>query len=148
MNPDDKLLVDLLWESGLSGKAHLSQKGDSRHVRLWVRDEFKCAYCDEPLLTDLIRFFSAQLDHLLPKSKYPHLEDIEGNWVLACFPCNQLKRAFDPWKEFNGPETKPERGDVLVNRGVLIEVCRKYLQARRKGWNDMRQRVITITTNG
>ena len=148
MKPNDELLVGKVWESGLSGKAHLNQKGDLRHARLWVRDEFKCVYCDEPLLGDFIRFFSSQLDHLLPQATYPHLKEIEENWVLACFPCNQLKRAFDPWKELKGPETRPELSELISKRGLLIEECRRYLQPRRKKWNDMHQRVIAVTNGG
>lgn len=127
MKPDEELFVSKLWESGLSGKAHLDQKGDLRHARLWVRDEFKCAYCDEPLLFDFIRFFSSQLDHLLPQAKYPHLKDVEENWVLACFPCNQLKRAFDPWKELKGLETIPDRSELLANRVLLIAIRNKMM---------------------
>lgn len=50
---------------------NMLQCGDTKWVRIRIRDEFKCVYCKEELLKDVIRMNSAQIDHLLQKSRYP-----------------------------------------------------------------------------
>jgi hypothetical protein len=64
------------------------------------------------------------MDHLLPKSKYPEYRDVDANWVLACYCCNQLKRDFEPLHKLGEKaraEIKPENMDAY--RGELVEAC-------------------------
>jgi len=103
--------------------------------------------CGEPLLSDLIRFYSAQLDHLLPKAKYPHLKDSPKNWVLSCYPCNQIKRAFDPWEKLMGKEKSPKEINIDQNRKALTKECREYINAQKKEWKVTLEKVIAITVN-
>ena len=138
-------LVTQLWEAGLAGKPHRHEKGDRRHIRMWISHQFECGYCGENLLTDVVRMFSAQLDHLVPRAKYRELEYVEENWVLACSLCNQLKHGFDPWKELNGDATAPTIRDIENNRDTLVHVSKKYLRKLRDEWSAMRLRVLDIT---
>ncbi|KPK48103.1 MAG: hypothetical protein AMS22_15850 [Thiotrichales bacterium SG8_50] len=70
--------------------------------------------------------FSAQVDHLLPKSRYPEYADTEANYVLSCYCCNQIKRDFDPLN------ARPELKEAALDkcRDALIEVCRQYIGER------------------
>lgn len=147
MNPDKEYLADQLWKCYLSGKPHLKQTGDRRHIELWIRHKYRCEYCGEPLLSDLIRFYSAQLDHLLPKAKYPDetIKDNPDNWVLSCYTCNQIKRAFDPWEKLMGRGKSSEQIDINANREALLQECRKYIDEKKEKWNATREKVIAIT---
>lgn len=150
MNFDKESLADQLWKSYLSGKPHLKQTGDRRHIDLWIRYKYRCGYCGAPLLSDIIKFYSSQLDHLLPKAdyKYPHLKDIPENWVLSCFCCNQIKRTFDPWEKLMGKIKPPEPSDIIANREALLQECRKYINEKKEIWIATLEKVITITGDG
>jgi hypothetical protein len=139
----EKLINELL-EAGLSGKPGV--KGDPRHVKMWLRDECKCVYCGENILCDLVRLTSAQLDHILPKSKYPDYKEEESNWVLACFCCNQIKRNYDPWTEL--PEEIKSMGlsveSLMNNRNLLIEKCREHLKPHLEKRKNIRNNINKI----
>ena len=149
---DPEGLVAQLLKAGLSGKVGLVGKswnlGKSEHVRMWVRHEYKCGYCGENLLTDVPRMMSSQLDHLLPKWKYPDLYNVEDNWVLACFCCNQIKRHFDPWKSLTSSIDVPTRENIAFFRQVLIEISRIRLKPFREQQQEMHERVISILSKG
>jgi hypothetical protein len=68
-----KRLVEKLHEAGLSGK--YGEKGKLSDVEVWVRDGFRCVYCQANLLEDRIRMATAQLDHILPKKSYGSYEE-------------------------------------------------------------------------
>lgn len=130
--------------------------GCSAHVEIWVRHRFKCAYCGEDLLKDIVRLQSAQLDHLLPKTEYPAFKDEPNNLVLACFACNQWKRTFDPLgyepvlkqKVMAGKAT-PD--DLAIHRESLIRICwERRLKERfeeRKRDLDRWNSIILASTN-
>jgi hypothetical protein len=145
-------LVAQLLRAGLAGKLGLAGKqwklGKPEHVRMWVRHEYKCGYCDENLLTDVLRMISSQLDHLLPKKWYEGLQNEEDNWVLACFCCNQLKRDFDPWKLLMRSADLPTRENIAGYRHELIEISRNYLKPLRGQQQAMYARVINILLQG
>jgi len=141
-------LIKQLAEAGLAGKPN--QHGLPAHVRMWVRHNFRCAYCGCDLLNDLNSFYSAQLDHLLPVAQYEELKDIEDNWILSCFVCNHIKHSFDPVQYSNIPHSVAVTADILKeNKETLIDICRKHLDSRRKEREDLRKRIkgmISTTT--
>jgi len=145
-------LVAQLLRAGLAGKLGLAgqpwRRGDPLHVGMWVRHECKCGYCGENLLTDVPRMMSSQLDHLLPKRKYPDLDKVEDNWVLACFCCNQIKRDFDPWKSLTTSIDLPTRENIAFFRQVLIEISRDHLKPFRDQQQELYERVISILSKG
>ena len=55
-----------------------------------------CPYCNRHYITTINlpkRAYRADIDHFLPKSKYPIFAMSLGNWVPSCMPCNRsLKR--------------------------------------------------------
>ena len=61
----------------------------------YVESEGRCIYCGTELLENLLSYFSADIDHLLPKSTYPEQKNNIHNWVLSCHTCNLLKGKID-----------------------------------------------------
>ena len=122
---DENLIAELV-KTGLSGKP--GKPGNPKDVGIWVRDEFKYVYCGEYLLKDRIRMISAQIDHVLPKSKYKEFTDLPDNRVLSCFCCNQIKRKFDPLAETPDIKSKLSTGTFKEYRQRLIKVCWNYIK--------------------
>lgn len=145
---NDKLMEDLR-KAGLSGK--IGKTGSPIHIRIWIRDEFKCAYCGEELLKDIIRVQSAQLDHLLPKHKYPAYKDKEENWVLACYACNQWKRTFDPLDHLSAFDRAASLHNLSIYRDELIkitwEICLKKKYEERNKDLDLWNSIISSSNN-
>jgi hypothetical protein len=125
MNPIDEL-VEGLTRAGLSGK--WGEPSNPRWVRIWARDQWRCGYCGEDLLKDVIRMHSAQIDHLLPASPYPEYRDTDKNFVLSCYCCNQIKRDFDPL----GDHEEMKESPLEQNRDRLIDISRKHIETRLK----------------
>jgi len=128
---DKKNMVDQLSQEARLTSKYGDKPGDPRWIKIWVRDRFCCVYCGENLLLDVIHMTSAQLDHIVPKSRYKDYTNEDSNLVLSCYCCNQIKRAFDPLKEL--PEQvkmnlSPETFDKY--RDELLSVCRNYIIPR------------------
>lgn len=54
-----------------------------------------CCYCDQKVAS----VGSREVEHYLPKSKYPHLRFSWGNYLYACKFCNTAKGISDPKAE-------------------------------------------------
>ena len=98
------------------------------------RDNFSCVYCEINLLEDrgfpdgdIFKYFS-HFDHLLPKSKYPELEEEKSNKVLSCMPCNRRKRSWDPNEK--DPSYPSGSGRALGDeeRQRFIDLTKKWLE--------------------
>lgn len=68
-------------------------------LNLLIRDDFKCAYCLEPLTLD-----TATIDHVKPRSQGG--ETSFSNCVSACKRCNNIKADEAPVGDFK-PKIKP-----------------------------------------
>ena len=124
---DKKNMVDQLSQEARLTSKYGDKPGDPRWIKIWARDGFHCAYCGENLLQDVIRMTSAQLDHILPKSKYKDYMNEDANLVLSCYCCNQIKRAFDPLEK--RPELEMNLSPATFNtyKDELLSVCRNYI---------------------
>lgn len=124
---DTENIVDKLSQDARLTSKYGDIPGDPRWIKIWVRDRFCCVYCGENLLLDVIHMASAQLDHIIPKSRYKDYTNEDSNLVLSCYCCNQIKRAFDPLEK--RPELKmnlsPETFDKY--RDELLSSCRNYI---------------------
>ncbi len=132
---NDNQLIEKLSKAGLSSTFG-KKPGDPKWVYIWIRDNFHCGYCDAFLLENVITLYSAQIDHLLPRSKYKHLSWIDKNvnYVLACFCCNQIKRNFDPLSRIENRISKDISLDEFVKlRSNLIEEARKFINIQLNG---------------
>lgn len=127
---DTEYIIHELSKAGLTSK-YGEVPGKTQWIKIWARDNFCCAYCGANLLNDVISMSSAQIDHVLPKSKYKDYKDEDSNMVLACYCCNQIKRAFDPLEKL------PEHERILITvetigsfREKLLSICRDYVIRR------------------
>jgi len=139
MNKD---LIAELVKAGLSGKS--GEPGDPKNVGVWVRDKFKCVYCDKCLLEDTIRITTAQIDHILPKSKYKEFAELPNNQVLSCVCCNQIKLRFDPLNEMPDIRNKLSVSTFEEYRQRLIEVCRNYIKRQLDKKGEILKQSISI----
>jgi hypothetical protein len=84
---------------------------------------------------------------LLPKSKYPHLENNPSDWVLSCRLWNALKALWDPHTDggkqiyFDGSLTKEQRQ-------ILIQRVKDYLRPLRECLDTRFHRGEKATTGG
>lgn len=95
-------------------------------ARAYVQSSGKCVYCDKNLLNELSDFYAADIDHLLPKSKYPEIESDIDNWVLSCRACNSIKGKMDlPNLSWNALTA------IKEHKKEVIKMYRNALQERR-----------------
>lgn len=123
-------IIENLRIAGLSGSP--GKPGNRRHVAMWNRANFKCEYCGYELLKDLNSMRGAQLDHLLPQSRYPELKDIDDNWVLSCYSCNQFKRDFDPSESLKAPITT---SNLFTHRTEFIKLAKDQIRLKSDPYN-------------
>jgi hypothetical protein len=126
------------------------------HLRLVFRA--KCCYCRMP--DGLKGYEGFGIDHYLPKSRFPHLQDLWSNLFYACNVCNAWKGEWVPtsglflpnpcdhWMadhlQYQGSdvETYTPQGDWLVEllhlgdtdrrelRDLLLSALGRFLEAR------------------
>jgi 5-methylcytosine-specific restriction endonuclease McrA len=68
-----------------------------RYGKLTTTTGWRCAGCSKNLYVER----DAEIDHILPRSKYPNLAMTEGNLQILCRSCNAHKHAYegDDWKK-------------------------------------------------
>ena len=88
-----------------------------------LRDGCQCTYCGCGFLDDFDRYRLWDVDHILPKSKYPELIAEPLNLVSACRVCNLVKGRYDPNAD----------GEQLLRDGQqLTETLRAQFIARTR----------------
>ena len=93
----------------------------------WARSGGRCEYCDRDLIGDRLGYACSQVDHLLPKARYPDLEwSPHDNRALSCSLCNSLKGSYDPLEPGEDPLVM-----VTRHRGVLLARSRAEIEKRR-----------------
>jgi hypothetical protein len=103
--------------------------------------EFHCSYCGRYMLDEYELFRFSQTDHLLPKSRYRHLEHETSNHVNSCLLCNMLKGHWDPSipEERDGlksaPSLTPDQRNALICR--TIEYLADRLTQKRNEFEAM-----------
>lgn len=68
---------------------NLVEKDREFYMNIWNKRKRKCEVCGVPFFTEEPRTYN--FDHLLEKSKYPHLRHEEKNIALVCFFCHGKK---------------------------------------------------------
>jgi 5-methylcytosine-specific restriction endonuclease McrA len=107
---------------------------DSRTLAIWLRDACRCAYCGKDMLScpDTVSFGS-RIDHLLPVAKYPELEHVGWNCLLACSACHARKQDWDP-NISDGYAPVYARGSQTLadpDRYELVTRARSYLTTQK-----------------
>jgi len=141
---ETKKLVTDLCAAGLSGK--FGEPSNSFNVEIWVRDGFRCVYCQANLLKDRIRMTTAQLDHILPQSSYGSYKDLRDNLILACFCCNSIiKGRFDPLSKVSDEVKRNISPETFKDyRDLLIETCREHMNPLLKKKDQILEKSISI----
>lgn len=108
----------------------MATAGEKQNVRVWKRDNFKCAYCDQ----DMSSGGNSELlvsDHIDPRTK---IQDPPGDFgeehdlekTTACIPCNSYKHQFrSPANYSKAEKIKAGREHVRIQREKYSEWFRK-----------------------
>ena len=106
----------------------------SNDLMEWLKHGGICTYCgvsivDEHHVTNRL----GMVDHLLPKAKYPALENHPLNRVLCCMACNCLKSSWDPNTEVSPRLYVPENGRDMNGevQQQFITRAKQYVEKRR-----------------
>jgi len=86
----------------------------------YIRDEYKCVYCDTDLKSRFNDWMSIEIDHIVPKSKGGS-DDLD-NRATSCSACNSFKHSYIP----NNFEN--------MSREELIKAIRKKIKIKREMW--------------
>jgi hypothetical protein len=100
-------------------------------LAIWIRDGFKCVYCEEPMLqSSLVMDHASNLDHIVPRQ--PHLViDDPWNLVLACRRCNNLKRSWNPAEHLGILEpNEKDRDELLTTAKIRVAEKREEREDR------------------
>jgi 5-methylcytosine-specific restriction endonuclease McrA len=107
-------------DSKQEATAKLLRSGWSEEtLRVWVRANGRCEYCDKDLQAHPDDYFHGyNIDHVIPASHDgPSHPD---NYALACRTCNLIKRNHDF-----------RNGETGVTREITIARARRYISAER-----------------
>ena len=108
---------------------YLEKKYQYNHgtAKAYVEAKGICVYCKEDVLSQRQGYSSAQIEHLLPTSKYPQLKDNLDNLIFCCSSCNSIKYQFDVLKSGENPVEM-----IQNHRDELIERVREKLADKIK----------------
>jgi hypothetical protein len=120
-----------LIEHLVEGSAPVFDVWSRDTAAIWIRAGFKCEYCDRHMLErhELYRF--AEVEHILPKSRFGEPNSDVG-MALTCRYCNLLKRA-----EIVGDVVTHRRlmeGSVEA-RAALIAAYRERIRTKREDYD-------------
>lgn len=102
-----------LYRDGIADHPDIGYKSSLwarfRDNELRERFNHKCGYCERACDAARGNPKSPTLDHFKPKSKFPALTYVWGNWIFSCAECNRIKG--DEWAD--GGFVDPCADDVL-----------------------------------
>ena len=85
---------------------------------LAARFNNKCGYCERICGGTRGGPRSSTIDHFKPRSKFPDLTFVWGNWVLSCYECDEIKGA--QWAD--GGFVDPCADDVMERPEAYFDV--------------------------
>lgn len=107
----------------------------------------KCAYCE----SKVTHIYPGDIEHIIPKSKFPRLTFTWNNLTFGCYWCNNKKRNFldranmllNPYKD-NTNEHIRAFGPIIchINSSQRGEVTWRLLELNRPELRDKRQEKI------
>lgn len=95
-----------------------------------------CPYCNRHYITTINtdkRAYRADIDHFLPKSKYPFFAMSLGNWIPSCMPCNRSlkgKKEFEEYPANPYVEDYNKIYDFVVDIDDSLKVQKLYIQEK------------------
>lgn len=99
----------------------------------FVRARGRCEYCGADLLMSRQGYAIAEIDHLLPRSKFAELSDNKQNHVLSCSTCNGVKKDESPLNKDKGEVANQM---LEENRCELILRARKYIADKMEDYDE------------
>lgn len=101
-------------------------------ARRYVESRGVCTYCCEDVFASLLGFYSAHIDHLLPRGyeAVKDLVEVPDNAVFCCCRCNQKKGNFDVldyWRQ-NGENIEIHDSDGKIDGAKL----KNFLKEKRE----------------
>ena len=115
-----------------------------RDNELGTRFNHKCGYCERACDAARGNPKAPELDHFKPRSKFPTLTYVWGNWVLSCKECNTIKA--DEWAD--GRFVDPCAADVMERPEEYFDFDCEYMELMPKsGLDDERERRARQTIN-
>ena len=95
-----------------------SYKSSEWYRETYIRDRYKCVYCDRDLKSQFYDWMTIEIDHIIPISKGGS-DDLE-NRATACSVCNSFKHSYIP-ENFES-----------MSRKKLIEQIRENIKSKRE----------------
>ena len=115
-----------------------------RNKDLAPRFNRKCGYCERACDAARGSSKAPSLDHFKPKSKFPRLVYVWGNWIFSCGECNEIKA--DKWA--NVGFVDPCAADVMERPEEYFDFDCEYMELMPKsGLDDERKRRARQTIN-
>ena len=96
--------------------------------KMYIRDEYKCVYCDRDMKERFDDWMTIENDHLIPAVKGGG--DGLDNMVTSCSVCNSFKHSYLP-ENFSS-----------LSREELLDEIRKYVLGKREEWKVTYQEVL------
>ncbi len=121
--------------------------------KIYMRDNYRCVYCNREMLGDIDDWLSLEIDHLKPKSKDGTND--KDNLVTSCNVCNKMKSNIydenldtiaDPQQKIALIAAKiREKRDEEYGRWVkAIMQYNYYLENKNEAVDDRELKVIRI----
>ncbi|MGH8461899.1 MAG: HNH endonuclease [Stenotrophobium sp.] len=105
---------------------------EDRTAKAYVRAKGHCEYCGQDLIKVRLGYACAQIDHLLPRSRFPEaVWGMSENFVLACSLCNGVKRDEVVLQKGEVPEAM-----LSENRKKLVDRAKNYIDSKLQSAND------------
>jgi hypothetical protein len=94
----------------------------------FIRDGYKCVYCDKDVKSQFDDWMSIEVDHIIPVAKGGSHN--LGNRGTSCNVCNSLKHSYSP-ENFES-----------MSREELLADIRKYIRGKREIWGARYQEAL------
>lgn len=119
----------------------IAECGFSKDLAIvYVRANGRCEYCGADLLMSRQGYAIAEIDHLLPKSKYPEYSTNINNLVLSCRTCNGIKRNENILCSGELPDLVTDQG----KRSELIQRSRNFISKKMGQYDETWRKATEI----
>lgn len=157
--PKPQLLIDNgeTWTNDLMSEYYLTNNinktKQNRYNKPQIKDALKretkekCAYCE----SKITHIYPGDIEHIIPKSKFPRLTFTWSNLTLGCYWCNNKKRAFlnrtcmmlNPYKDKTNTHIRAFGALIYhINSNERGEITWRQLELNRPELRDKRQEKI------
>ena len=141
-------LMKEFYQTGVINKTKQNRYSRTEIKEILVEEtNGKCAYCE----SKVTHIYPGDIEHIIPKSKFPRLTFTWNNLTFGCYWCNNKKRSFldranmmlNPYKDKTGQHIRAF-GPILchINSSQRGEITWRILELNRPDLRDKRQEKI------